>query len=76
MTIPGQGFVLVFASGKDRTDPQGELHTNFNLDRDGEYRGTFTPDTPSPDRDNPPCEKRDLPWTGKAIPVVDGVPQE
>jgi len=45
-------------------------------DVDQTFGGTFTADTPSPDRDNPPCEKRDLPWTGKAIPVVDGVPQE
>src|SRR5687768_8854099 len=29
VTIPGQGFVVVFASGKNRRDPQGELHTNF-----------------------------------------------
>jgi branched-chain amino acid transport system substrate-binding protein len=45
-------------------------------DVDQSFGGTFTPDTPSPDRDNPPCEERELPWTGKAIPVVDGVPQE
>ncbi len=29
--------LVVFASGKDRTDPQGELHTSFALDADGEY---------------------------------------
>ncbi len=44
VTIPGQGFVLVFASGKNRTDPQGELHTNFSLDRDGEYLVLTRPD--------------------------------
>ena len=44
VTIPGQGFMLVFASGKDRTDPQGELHTNFSLDRDGEYLALTRPD--------------------------------
>ncbi|MCH2332007.1 MAG: lamin tail domain-containing protein, partial [Roseibacillus sp.] len=31
------GFMLVFASGKDRRDPDSQLHTNFRLSRDGEY---------------------------------------
>jgi branched-chain amino acid transport system substrate-binding protein len=43
---------------------------------DQTFGGTFSPDTPSPGRDFPPCEERDLPWEGQAIPVVDGVPQE
>jgi branched-chain amino acid transport system substrate-binding protein len=45
-------------------------------DVDQSFGGTFTPETPSPDRENPPCEERELPWSGNAIPVVDGVPQE
>jgi branched-chain amino acid transport system substrate-binding protein len=31
-----------------------------------DFGGTFTPDTPAPDRDNPTCETRDLPWVGNA----------
>jgi branched-chain amino acid transport system substrate-binding protein len=42
---------------------------------DQTFGGTFSPDTPSPGRDFPACEKRDLPWDGKAVPVVNGVPQ-
>jgi hypothetical protein len=42
--IPGQSFVIVFASAKDRTNPQGELHANFSLDRDGEYLALVRPD--------------------------------
>ncbi|MGP3970040.1 ABC transporter substrate-binding protein [Streptomyces sp. 6N223] len=42
---------------------------------DQTFGGTFSPDTPSPGRDFPACEERDLPWEGQAIPVVDGVPQ-
>ena len=42
---------------------------------DQTFGGTFGPDTPPPDRENPACEARDLPWSGNAIPVVDGVPQ-
>jgi CotH kinase protein/Chitobiase/beta-hexosaminidase C-terminal domain/Lamin Tail Domain len=44
LTLDGQGFLIVFASGKNRIDPQGELHTNFNLDRDGEYLALTRPD--------------------------------
>jgi hypothetical protein len=42
--LPGQSFMLVFASGKDRTDHPGTLHTNFRLDREGEYLGLVRPD--------------------------------
>ena len=35
--IPAGGRRLVFASGKDRRTPDGELHTNFRLSDDGEY---------------------------------------
>jgi branched-chain amino acid transport system substrate-binding protein len=42
---------------------------------DQTFGGTFSTDTPPPDRENPACEARDLPWSGNAIPVVDGVPQ-
>ncbi len=42
--IAGDAFLVVFASGKDRTDPAGELHTNFQLDSDGEYLALVRPD--------------------------------
>jgi hypothetical protein len=32
---PG-AFLLIWASGKDRVDPEGELHTGFSIDQDGE----------------------------------------
>ncbi len=44
VTIPGQGFVFVFASGKDRANPQSELHASFSLNRDGEYLALTRPD--------------------------------
>jgi branched-chain amino acid transport system substrate-binding protein len=43
---------------------------------DQTFGGTFGTDTPPPSRDFPPCEERELPWVGNAIPVVDGVPQQ
>lgn len=40
---PGE-FLVVFCSGKDRSDPDGELHTNFELQAGGEYLGLIRPD--------------------------------
>jgi hypothetical protein len=36
--------LIVFASGKDRRDLAGEMHTNFNLSRDGEYLALIAAD--------------------------------
>jgi hypothetical protein len=35
--LPPDGYRLVFASNKNRTNPAGELHTNFALSAGGEY---------------------------------------
>lgn len=40
---PG-GRLVVFASGKDRRDPAGELHTGFRLTGDGEFLALVEPD--------------------------------
>ena len=42
--LEGGGYMIVFASGKDRDNPVGELHTNFNLSRQGEYLALVEPD--------------------------------
>ena len=44
VSLPGQSFLVVFASGKDRRDPKKPLHTNFSLDREGEYLALTLPD--------------------------------
>jgi hypothetical protein len=36
-TLPAGGYLVVFASGKNRAVAGAELHTNFRLNRDGEY---------------------------------------
>ena len=36
-------YRVVFASGKNRTDPTGRLHTNFKLDRAGGYLALLDP---------------------------------
>jgi hypothetical protein len=43
--ITSGGYVLVFASGKDRTDPAGEPHTNFRIQSGaGGYLALVKPD--------------------------------
>ena len=44
VTLPAGNSIVVFASGKDRSDPAGELHTSFSLDAEGEYLALVAPD--------------------------------
>jgi len=44
VTIERGGFLLFLASGKDREGPGDEIHTNFQLDKDGEYFALVAPD--------------------------------
>ena len=40
------------------------------------FGGVFSHATPSPGRTFPGCVHKKLPWTGKEIPIVNGVPQK
>lgn len=42
--IPGRGFLVVHASGKDRRVPSRPLHTNFRLSRGGDSLTLYAPD--------------------------------
>jgi len=42
--LAGHGYLVVFASGKDRGDPNEILHTNFRLERDGAFLALIRPD--------------------------------
>jgi hypothetical protein len=44
VTLAPNGYLVVFASGKDRRNPARELHTNFKLSGTGEYLGLVRPD--------------------------------
>jgi hypothetical protein len=44
VTIPAGGYIVVFASNKDRANPAAALHTNFALGAGGEYLGLIRPD--------------------------------
>ena len=43
-TVPAQGYLLIWASGKDRVGVGGELHANFRISRDGEPVFLLDPD--------------------------------
>ena len=44
VSIPAGGYLVLFASGKDRRDPAGELHTNFKLSGSGDGLALADPD--------------------------------
>ena len=44
VTLAGDRYFVLFASGKDRRLAGRELHTNFKLDRGGEYLALVKPD--------------------------------
>lgn len=43
VSIPPGGFLVIFASGKDRSQAGSELHTNFKLSASGEYLALVHP---------------------------------
>lgn len=45
VTIPKGGYLVVFASDKNRIDPTKNLHTNFKLSGSGEFLAISEPDT-------------------------------
>ncbi len=47
VTIEAGGFIVLFASGKDRAVAGKELHTNFSLTSSGEYLALVAPDSVS-----------------------------
>ena len=44
VTVEGNGYLLVFASGISQLDPSGNPHTNFKLESAGEYLAIVRPD--------------------------------
>ncbi|RYD29674.1 MAG: lamin tail domain-containing protein, partial [Verrucomicrobiaceae bacterium] len=44
VSIPANGQIVVFASGKNRIPEKGNLHTNFSLSISGEYLALVRPD--------------------------------
>jgi hypothetical protein len=44
LTLPSGGYLVVFASSKNRREPTARLHTNFALSASGEYLALVKPD--------------------------------
>lgn len=43
LTIPSGQSLIIWASGKNLTDPTKPIHTNFSLSKSGEFLGLFRP---------------------------------
>src|SRR5688500_12396507 len=54
VTLPPGGYLIVFASSKDRINPAAPLHTNFALSAGGEYLGLIRPDGTTPENEFAP----------------------
>ena len=46
VSIAAEGYMVVFASGKNRRASKEQLHTNFKLNSEGEFLGLFSPELP------------------------------
>ena len=71
-TVPGNGDIVVFASGKDRAVSGAELHTSFRLKSGGEYLALVEPDGMTIVSDYAPSvppELENLPfsWVGRLM---------
>ena len=63
VTIEPKGFLIVFASNKDRAVATAPLHTNFKLNSDGGYLALVRPDTTFSTVFNPyPAQYDDKPY--------------
>lgn len=70
VTIPANGYLIVFASNKNRAVAGQQLHTNFALSSEGEYLALVHPDgqTVSTEFDPFPAQMEDISYgTARAI---------
>jgi hypothetical protein len=78
VTVPAGGYLVVFASGKNRNTPK--LHTNFSLDEGGEYLALVHKDGTILTEFNPtyPSQRRDVSYgydsTGALTFFTTGTP--
>ncbi|MEO7318284.1 MAG: lamin tail domain-containing protein, partial [Chthoniobacteraceae bacterium] len=63
VTLEPKGFLVVFASAKDRNNPAGVLHTNFKLSADGGYLALIRANSTIATQFNPyPAQYDDRPY--------------
>jgi hypothetical protein len=76
VSIPANGYLLVYASGKDRAVAGQELHANFSLEQDGEYLALVLPDGGTiADAFNPfPAQVDDVSYgRGGQVPITENL---
>ena len=56
--LPPGGYLVIFASGKDRRDPAANLHTSFKLSSSGEYLALIRPDASTVEHEYSPLFPR------------------
>ena len=65
-------YLVIFASSKDRSDPNYNLHTNFNLDITGGYLGLYHSDkTLAHEYNTYPPQAEDISYGVAVIPGID-----
>jgi len=74
VTIPANGYLLVFASGDDHIDNGGFAHTNFSLDSGGEYLALVRPDGSTIDDSFSPTYPEQFTNISYGPPTNDGPP--
>ena len=68
--LDGNEYFVVFASGSDKPDSAGNLHTSFNLSANGEYLALISPDGTTIVQEFPPTyppQKNDTSYTSKGF---------
>lgn len=69
ITLAGGERLLVFASGKNRTQPGAPLHTSFSLKREGEYLALLPPSGSTPTTEFRPAYPAQLPDVSYGIGI-------
>ena len=73
VTVAPHEYLVVYASGKDRTAPEAPLHTNFKLDERGEYLGLTQPDGLTAESAFTPSYPAQLPGATYGLPQAEDV---
>lgn len=76
VTLDPNGYLVIFASNKDRVDPAANLHTNFTLQAEGEFVALVEPDgTTIASSYDPPPQFRDISYgVGTASASIITIP--
>ncbi len=74
VSIPAGGYLIVFASGKDTTDPGGAPHTNFQLAADGEFLAIVRPGGSTIDDSFAPAFPEQFTDIAYGLPAAGGPP--